>query len=105
MEQAWRGLLAQYGQPVTLHSGEYETEVRAFVQPLLEGKSQQLPAPLGLERQDRFRYLGPADCHLDLDTLVKWKGTIYRVCSAHLVGEGVCPHWRAVLAPREESAL
>ena len=46
--------------------------------------------------------MGPAGLPLDLDTVVEWRGRTWRVRSAHLVGEGVCPHWWAMLVPREE---
>lgn len=106
MDRIWRGLLNRYGQEVTLRNGGKAVTVRAFVQPILEqSKSQQTPSLLGLERQDRLRYLGPADCPLDLDTLVERQGTQYRVLAAHLAGEGICPHWWAVLIPGEEAAV
>lgn len=105
MEQEWAGILARYGQSVTLRRGEEAASLQAFVQPVLDrGKLQEAPSPLGLERQDRFLYLGPAEYPLDLDTLVEWNGQDYRVRSAHLVGTGVCPYWWAALSPREEAA-
>lgn len=104
MERLWSDILERFGEDVTLRKGEVDTPGRALVQPLLErGKEQELPGPLGLERQERFRYLGPAGLPLDLDTVVAWKGKEYRVQRAHLMGEGVCPHWWAVLRPREEA--
>lgn len=106
MERMWSNILNRFGQEVSLRRGEDTVFLRALVQPILDrGEEQEVPSPLGLERQDRFRYIGPAEHALDLDTLVEWKGQDYRVRSAHLVGEGVCPHWWAVLYPREEAAL
>jgi len=106
MEQTWNGILDRFGQEVTLRKGERSVSLRALVQPILErGKDQEAPSPLGLGRQDRFRYMGPAGHPLDLDTLVECKGQEYRVQTAHLVGEGVCPHWWAVLCPRDEVAV
>lgn len=103
MDREWKEILARFGQEVTLCKVEEKTSLRAFVQPVLDrGKDQENPTPLGLERQDRILYLGPAENSLDLDTLVEWKGREYRVQSAHLVGEGVCPHWWAMLYPRDE---
>lgn len=102
MERMWADILARFGQDVILRGAE-TVACKAMVQPFLDrGAEQETASPLGLGRQDKFRYLGPAEHPLDLDTLVEWKGTEYRVGSAHLVGEGVCPHWRAVLYPREE---
>ena len=106
MARLWDGILNQYGQDVVLRKGEEEISLRAIVQPWLDSaKDQEAHSPLGLERRDRFRYLGPARCPVDLDTVVECKKGQFRVQSAHLVGEGVCPYWRAVLYPREEAAL
>ena len=106
MEREWQAILARYGQKVTLRGGEVDISCRALVQPVLDqGKDQEVHSPLGLGRQDRFRYLGPAQYPLDLDTLVEWNGRDYRVQSAHLVGEGICPHWWAMLYPRDEVDL
>lgn len=105
MEQTWRGLLNRYGQAVTLRQGEDAVSLRAFVQPALDkGMEQETPTPLGLGPKDRFLYLGPAGHSLDTDTLVEWNGREFRVRSAHLVGESVCPHWWAMLYPRDEVA-
>lgn len=102
MERMWADILERYGQDVILRGAETAV-CKAMVQPLLERKDEQETAsPLGLGRQDRFRYLGPAQYPLDLDTVVEWKGVEYRVGSAHLMGEDICPHWRAILYPREE---
>lgn len=106
MEQTWKGILGRYGQAVTLRRGEDAVSLRAFVQPALDrGVEQEVPGPLGLGRKDRFLYLGPGDHPLDTDTLVEWGGQEFRVRSAHLVGENVCPHWWAVLYPRDEVVL
>ncbi len=103
MEQTWRDILERFGQDVVLHNKESDVTVRALIQPCLDrSKDQEIPSPLGLARTDRFRYIGPSGHPLDTDTLVEWKGGELRVQSAHLVGEGVCPHWWAMLCPREE---
>lgn len=106
MERLWNDILSRFGQDVVLCGKEGEVPLQAILQPVLDQRrEQELPSPLGLERQDRFRYMGPAEHPLDPDTLVKWNGRNYRVQSAHLAGEGVCPHWWAVLCPGEEEAL
>ena len=106
MKRLWSGILERFGEDVVLRGSEAGPPVRALVQPLLErGEEQEAPGPLGWERRDRFRYLGPAEHPLDLDTVVEWNGKEYRVRRAHFVGAGVCPHWWAVLSPREEAAL
>jgi len=105
-EQTWNGILNRFGQVVTLHSGGQSVSLRAFVQPILEeGEDQEVHSPLGLGRQERFRYMGPSGHPLDLDTLVECGGREYRVQTAHLVGESICPHWWAVLYPRDEVAV
>ena len=105
MEWMWNHILDRFGHAVTLRGGEEAVSLRALVQPVLDqGREQETAGPLGLGRQDRFRYMGPAGYPLDLDTIVEWNGREYRVQAAHLVGEGVCPHWWAVLYPREEAA-
>lgn len=106
MERMWSDILNRFGQEVSLRRGEDTVSLRALIQPVLDrGQEQEVPSPLGLGRQDRFRYMGPAGYPLDLDTLVEWKGKDYRVRSAHLAGEGVCPYWWAMLYPREEAEL
>ncbi|NBI10595.1 hypothetical protein D1641_11315 [Colidextribacter sp. OB.20] len=106
MEGLWSDILERFGEDVILRKNEVDIPARALVQPCLElRKGQELPGPLGLERQERFRYLGPAGRPLDLDTVVVWRDRDYRVRWAQLTGEGVCPHWWAVLCPREEEVL
>lgn len=106
MERTWKGILSRYGQAVTLRRGENSISLRAFVQPALDrGTRQEVSGPLGLGRKDRFLYLGPGEHPLDMDTLVEWDGREFRVQSAHPVGENVCPHWWAMLYPRDEVVL
>ena len=103
MEREWRGILNRFGQQVILYRGEEEIPLRALLQPVLEeNKTQQRPTPLGVSRQEKLLYLGPPDQRLDLDTLVEWGRRQYRVRNAHMVGQGVCPYWWAVLSPRDE---
>ena len=102
MDRIWSDILERFGQEVVLR-GRETVFCRAIVQPCLDRSGEQEEAgPLGLERRERFRYMGPAGLPLDLDTVVEWRGRPWRVRSAHLVGEGVCPHWWAMLVPREE---
>lgn len=106
MERLWSNILNRFGQDVTLRKKEGDVTLRALIQPCMErGIQQELPGALGLGRQDRFRYFGPAQYPLDLDTIVVWKEKGYRVQLAQLAGDGVCPHCRAVLYPREEAAV
>ena len=104
MEQVWVDILNRFGENVILKQKEVDIPVRALIQPCLDRKKEQeRPGPLGVGAQDCFRYMGPARHPLDLDTVVAWRGRDYRVRQAYLVGEGICPHWWAVLYPREEA--
>ena len=106
MERIWNDILECFGQKVTLRGEKDSVTVKALIQPCLErGREQEVPGPLGLERRERFRYMGPAGHPLDMDTVVEWKDRAYRVQSAHLVGEGVCAHWWAILCPGDEVAV
>lgn len=106
MERLWEDILCRFGQDVVLCEETERTAVRAMVQPLAgRGTEQEVAGVLGRERQESYRYLGPARHPLDVDTAVEWKGRCFRVRSAQLVGEGVCPYWQAVLCPREEEVL
>lgn len=103
MDQIWNDIIRRFGRDVVLYREGTGVRARALVQPCLDrAGEQEVPGPLGLGRKDRFRYMGPARYPLDLDTLVEWDGREYRVQSAHLMGEGVCPHWWAMLYPRDE---
>ena len=105
MRQLGDDILTRFGQDVTLR-GEETVTCRAIIQPCPHRSGgQEVPGPLGLERQERFRYMGPAEHPLHPDMVVEWKGRAYRVQSAHLMGEDICPHWWAMLSPRDEEAL
>lgn len=106
MERMWSEILERFGQDVVLHGEEGDVALRALIQPVLDrSRDQEIPGPLGLERQERSRYMGPAAHPVGLDTVVEQGGRAYRVLSAHLVGDRVCPHWWAMLCPREEGTL
>ena len=90
MDRIWSDILERFGQEVVLR-GRETVSCRAIVQPCLDRSGEQEEAgPLGLERRERFRYMGPAGFPLDLDTVVEWRGRTWRV------------HWWAMLVPREE---
>lgn len=102
MDQVWRAILARYGQPVAVLSGEKDTPVRALLQPLREKGEQTVPSPLGLRREDRFLYMGPPDVPLTpRKTQVAWLGQRYEVQTAHPVTAGSIHHWWAVLRPAD----
>lgn len=100
MDREWAAILTRYGQHVTVDG----VGRKAFLQPVLEkGEGQECPSPLGLRREDRFLYLGPADAPLQAGiSRVKWNGQEYEVQSTHPVGVGTTHHWWAVLRPRDE---
>ena len=101
MEREWTAILNRYGQEVSVCNGGAETAVHAFLQPVLErGQEQSVPTPLGLRREDRFLYLGPAELALTAgESRVYWNGQDYEVQSAHPVGGTKTHHWWAVLRP------
>ena len=100
-----RGLLKRYGQTVCLHSGGgQEVQTRAFLQPVRErGEEQLAPSPLGLRREERLLYLGPAGVPLSpRSTRVVCEKRVYEVQAAHPVGAGPLCHWWAVLRPLDK---
>lgn len=103
MRRAWSEILRRYGQSVTLcRDGERRT-VKALVQPVLDrSREQEAPTPLGVGRQDRFLYLGPAEQPMDTDTEVEWGGRRCRVRRTHMAGTEICPYRWAVLSARDE---
>ena len=104
-DRAWKSILSRYGQEVTLHpaGGGEEIFLRAFLQPVLQkSEDQQVPSPLGLRREDRFLYLGPADVPLKDGDEVVWQDGRYAVQSAHPVGPGPGGHFWALLRPVDE---
>ena len=109
MGREWSAILARYGQSVTVYPSSDADPVglKAFLQPVLEkGEGQECPSPLGLRREDRFLYLGPADTALNAGvSRVEWDGQSYDVQSAHPVGAGVTHHWWAVLRPCDKEGL
>jgi len=107
MDREWREILRRYGQTVTVYGGDGQgREVRAFLQPVLENRTEQLtPSPLGLRREDLALYLGPKDVPLVArESRVTWRGRDYDVQSAHPVGPGDGHHWWAILRPQDEEA-
>ena len=103
MGRVWEGLLLHNGQTVTLVSGEERVSLNAFLQPAPQQTGQERPSPRGVERRERFLYLGPAGRPLDTDTVVVWNNRQLRVQAAHKRGDPVCPHWWAVLCPGLEA--
>ena len=108
MEREWQAILSRYGQPVTVYLPRQEegAQTRAIVQPVLTvGEDQRVPSPLGLRREDRFLYLGPAQVPLEEGGWVVWRGERYTVQAAHPLGSGTEDHhWWAMLRPREKEA-
>ena len=105
-DRAWRQILSRYGQALTLRpaGGGEGISLKAFLQPVLQrGEDQQVPSPLGLRREDRLLYLGPAGQPLTpRSTRVVWQEKAYEVQSAHPVGAGEVCHWWAVLRPLDK---
>ena len=104
-DRAWRQILSRYGQVLTLRpaGGGEGISLKAFLQPVLQkSEDQQLPSPLGLRREDRFLYLGPAGVPLKDGDQVEWRGGRYAVQSAHPVGPETGGHFWALLRPMDE---
>lgn len=103
MDREWRAILNRYGQQIMVSPGGGRPEVplRAFLQPVLDRtRSQEIPSPLGLRREDRYLYLGPGDLALTAgESRVTWEERDYEVQSAYRVGES---HWWALLRPRDK---
>ena len=106
MDRAWQAILDRYGQSVKLLAPEDQTgtAVRAFLQPVRErGEEQLAPSPLGLRREERLLYLGPAGVPLSpRSTRVVCEKRTYEVQAAHPVGAGPLCHWWAVLRPLDK---
>ena len=106
MDRAWQAILDRYGQSVKLLAPEDQTgtAVRAFLQPVRErGEEQLAPSPLGLRREERLLYLGPAGVPLSpRSTRVVCEKRMYEVQAAHPVGAGPLCHWWAVLRPLDK---
>ena len=103
MDRQWEDILRRYGVATQVRTGEESRQVSAFLQPVLDRDEQLVPTPLGLRREERVLYLGPVDVVLTpMESVVRWEGADYEVCSARSVGDG--HHMWAVLQRREESA-
>ena len=106
MDREWQAILDRYGQSVKLLAPEDQTgtAVRAFLQPVRErGEEQLAPSPLGLRREERLLYLGPAGVPLSpRSTRVVCEKRMYEVQAAHPVGAGPLCHWWAVLRPLDK---
>ena len=103
MDRQWEAILYRYGQSVEVCTDGECRQVKAFMQNMLDRDEQLVPSPLGLRREERVLYLGPAGVELKpRESVVRWGGEDYEVCSARSVGDG--HHMWAVLQRREESA-
>ena len=103
MVRQWEHILRRYGQTAQVCTSGECRQVRAFLQNVLDRDEQLVPSPLGLRREERVLYLGPAGVELrPRESIVRWGGADYEVCSARSVGDG--HHMWAVLQRREEGA-
>lgn len=104
MKREWRAVLGRYGRTVRLTApGREETEVRAFMQPVLDRDEQMKPSALGLRREERMLYLGPGDVELLPGESVVTDGAArYEVRSTRSVGDG--HHIWAILQRLEDEA-
>lgn len=100
-------LMERYGQGVTLcyESGE-QLSLRAFLQPILkkaDNRWQVEASPLGMDNQDTYLYLGPADTSLEElgEGYLLWRDLPFEVTQVQpiYVGEQIS-HWWATLRQR-----
>ena len=102
MDRQWEQILRRYGVGVEVCTDGERRQVKAFVQHVLDKDEQLVPSPLGLRREERVLYLGPAAVELrPRESAVFWDGAEYEVCSARNVGGH---HVWAVLQRREGGA-
>ena len=100
MQRQWESILRRYGQSVEVCTAGECRQVRAFLQNVLDKDEQLVPSPLGLRREERVLYLGPAGVELKpRESVVFCGGAGYEVCSARSVGDG--HHMWAVLQRKE----
>lgn len=103
-------MLEKYGQTVGIYRNKSDvgTPAKAFIQAMYESRGewqQALPSPLGLQRRDRFLYLGPPDISLEAmeDGWIVWQGKRLRVAAAQAVYAGnEISHWWATLRLEDE---
>lgn len=95
MDGGWKGILARYGQKVTLLQGEARTQVRAFFQPVDQKAPGQAPTPLGVAPRGQWLYLGPAEAPLDEVTGLRWEGRTFRLLRQRgfPVGDALVYRW------------
>lgn len=95
MVRLWNSVLAQYGQSVTLQTGDETTQVRAFFQPVEEKTPGMVPTPLGVAQAGKYLYLGPADTPLEDVEELGWSGRAFRVLRhrEYRVGDELVYRW------------
>ena len=102
MDRQWDQILRRYGVSVEVCDDGVCRQVKAFMQHVLDKDEQLVPSPLGLRREERVLYLGPADVELlPRESVVRWDGADYEVCSTRDVGGH---HVWAVLQRKEGGA-
>ena len=103
MNRRMEGILARYGQEVTVERGGEAEAVRAFLQPVRE-RDEAVPetAAIGWLDGRLWLYLGRKEVRAG--DLVRWGERRFRVRSGrpHYIGDRLC-HWRAVLERARET--
>lgn len=102
---AFVGVLAQYGQTVTLKNTQGTQTVRAFIQPEVS-RGETVPGTqtaIGWVDDRLWRYIGTAE--VQTGDMIVWQETAYRVRSsrAYCLGDAV-HHWQASLEQEREAA-
>lgn len=91
----WSGILAQYGQDVTLCTKAGERPVKAFFQPVTEKAPGETPTPLGLAPVGKWLYLGPTEESLEDVEELRWEGRSFALLRhrGFPVGEETAYRW------------
>ena len=96
----------RYGSAITVHHGDVDTAVKAFIQPITResGDEPFSVAPLGAAEERCWRYLGPGDVCVTMGDRVSFgaEGYVVRSAAAVYVGDEVAYYW-ATLHGEEES--
>ena len=100
MRRQWRAILGRYGRAVIVQKNGQEVRVKAFIQPVLDKKTQFVPSPLGLRPEERAVYLGPGEVELcPGESVVREGERVFAVRAARSVGNG--HHVWALLCRKE----
>lgn len=96
--QTWKGLLERFGQKVTLYQAGFETEVKAFFQPVSERSAGEEVTALGVAPEGKYLYLGPTEIDPEGVEKLAWNGRFYHFIRVRAVPAGKKIAYRWALA-------